>query len=106
MPAIITYDASSTPPSRRRVSFAVIAVSWTLWGLWAGTQSSLASLASGTTPAPRANPLGLALTGAWLWALLTPPLMWITRRIRDRITTKSGRVTAHAGTFALVHLLD
>jgi len=97
---------TSTLHLQRRIPFVAIVALWTLWGLWTGNQSMLASMAGGPAPAPRANPLGLALAGAWLWALLTPALIWITRQIRDRVATRFGRVATHVATFGIVHLID
>src|SRR5512133_3427989 len=99
MPAIADPTPPATPHTRQRVPFLAVVVLWTLWGLWTGNQSVLASMAGGPTAAPRASALGIALTGAWLWALLTPALMWITRRIRDWDTTRTRRVAAHLATF-------
>ena len=101
-----TLHATTEPSTRRRVPFVAILALWTLWGLWTGNQSLLAALAGGPPPAPRANPLALALAGAWLWALLTPGLIWTTRRIHDRADTRPARLAAHVAIFAIVHVID
>ena len=106
MPEPATLHATTESSTRRRVPFVVILALWTLWGLWTGNQSLLASLAGGPPPAPRANPLALALAGAWLWALLTPGLISTTRRIHDRTATRPARLTAHVAVFAIVHVID
>jgi sensor histidine kinase YesM len=95
-----------TTGARRRIPFTAIFALWTLWGLWTGNQSLLASFAGGPPPAPRANPLALALAGAWLWALLTPGLIWSTRRIHDSTSARSTRLAAHVAIFAIVHVID
>lgn len=100
------FTHGATTDARRRVPFAAIFALWTLWGLWTGNQSLLASLAGGPPPAPRANPLALALAGAWLWALLTPGLIWSTRRIHDSTSARSTRLAAHVTIFAIVHAID
>jgi sensor histidine kinase YesM len=106
MPDNAKVQRSESTHVRRRIPFVAIVALWTLWGVWTGNQSVLASMAGGPAPAPRANPLGMALAGAWPWAALTPALIWITREIRDRIATKVGRVAIHVAAFAIVHVID
>lgn len=106
MPAIVPLDPSDARAPRRRVPFLPIVAIWTLWGLWTANQSALASIVSGQTPAPRVNPLALTLASAWFWAVLTPALMWITRQIRDRASSRSRRILLHAATFTVIHVLD
>ena len=106
MPAIVQSGSQNSPAARPRVSFLAILSLWTLWGLWSGNQANLATMVGGPAPPPRANPVWLALIGAWLWAVLTPALMWTTRQIRDRVTTHGRQIAAHAGTFAIVHVID
>jgi len=101
-----SHHSSPEVGARRRVSFVVVLALWTLWGLWTGNQSFLASLAGGPPPAPRGNPLALALSGAWLWAVLTPALIWITRRIHDGTTLRSARFGAHTAAFLVIHVID
>ena len=102
----MTTDSFAPPLSRRRVPFIAILALWTLWGLWTGNQSFLATLAGGTPPAPRANPLALALAGAWLWAAFTPGIIRVTRAIHDRVRARWSRLAVHLAVFAVVHLID
>jgi LytS/YehU family sensor histidine kinase len=48
----------------------------------------------------------VGLAAAFLWAVLTPALIWTTRSIHDRMRTRSARLAAHVGVFAVVHLID
>jgi sensor histidine kinase YesM len=73
--------------------------------VWSGSQGALLARI-GAAPPTRANPMALALTAAWFWALLTPVLMWFTRRLHDRVASWPARIAAHAGAFLVVHLVD
>lgn len=92
-------------PALRPLPIVTIAIVWTLWGIWSAQQSELLAKLSGQPPAAT-NPLSLALVTAWWWTLLTPLIMTVARRIRDRVASPTSRVAAHLATFAIVHLLD
>jgi sensor histidine kinase YesM len=83
-----------------------IFVLWTLFGLWGAQQNVLLTISSGSRVESWARPFETALAGAWFWALLTPILMWNTRRLRDRVPVRWQRITAHFATFLVVHVVD
>lgn len=92
-------------PGRGRGVLVVFAI-WTVWGLWSLNQRALAAILTGTPAPERANPWQLTMASAWFWALATLAIMGVARRIRDRIGTTEGRLLAHAGAFAGLHVID
>ncbi|HEU5050751.1 MAG TPA: histidine kinase [Gemmatimonadales bacterium] len=92
-------------PARGRGVLVVFAI-WTVWGLWSINQRALAAILTGTPAPERANPWQLTMASAWFWALATLAIMGVARRIRDRIGTTEGRLLAHAGAFAGLHVID
>ncbi|HSL69374.1 MAG TPA: hypothetical protein VK864_03990, partial [Longimicrobiales bacterium] len=99
-----TVQKSLLPPPR--LFWLGIVPLWTLWGLWSAQQNLLVTILSDRPVTSWTRPFGIALSAAWFWALLTPILMWVTRRFRDRISAPPARIAAHLGTFAVVHALD
>ncbi|MEP6764267.1 MAG: histidine kinase [Gemmatimonadaceae bacterium] len=97
---------TSVPASRRKLPILGIFAVWTVWGLWSAQQSALVSMVTGQSTAARANPLSLAMLTALFWALLTPVLMVITRRIHDTFPTIAQRVAAHIAVLIPLHFLD
>ena len=91
--------------SRRRLYLGIFAL-WTLFGLWVAQQQVLLTISSGNPVESWTRPFETALAGAWFWALLTPLLMWNTRRVRGRIANRWQRIAAHFATFLVVHLSD
>jgi two-component system, LytTR family, sensor kinase len=61
--------------------FAAIVAAWTVVGLFTAAQTQLQLNARGEVRAPW-SVLGPALIGAWIWALYTPPLVMLARRLR------------------------
>lgn len=106
MPAIVSLSTNATPSERRQLPYLAIGAIWLLWGLWTASQSALATMAGGQPAPPKASTWTLSLLTAAFWAVLTPGLMWITRQIHDRVPTAGGRIAAHLGTFAAVHVVD
>lgn len=93
-------------PTPRRLPFLVIVGVWMLFALWQAQMNVLLPIATGREPLPWSRVAENALVFAWFWALLTPVLMWITRRLRDRITSRVRRIAAHAAVFVVVQPLD
>ena len=91
---------------RPRLPVLTVAAIWTLWGVWSVHQRNLAALLSGTTAPDRANPWQLTMATAWVWVVITLVIMWTARQVRDRISSRSGRLAAHLGAFLLLHLAD
>lgn len=85
-----------------RAAFVV----WSLWGVWSIQHGSLAALLTGEPAAARANPWQMTMATAWIWASLTPLVMWNARRIRDRVRWQPGRLLAHVVSFVVVHLAE
>jgi sensor histidine kinase YesM len=79
---------------------------WTLFGLWLAQQNLLTTIASGRVVESWSRPFMTSLAGAWFWALVTPAIMWNTRRLGDRVRSRGGRLAAHAVTFLTVHVVD
>jgi two-component system LytT family sensor kinase len=69
--------ASLLPGRRQRL--AVIFTVWTLVGLFYGTRPYLRAL-SVSKPFPDLNGLLANLADAYVWALLTPAILWLARR--------------------------
>jgi two-component system LytT family sensor kinase len=98
-----TIEISASP---RRLPFFGIFVLWTLFGLWSAQQNVLLTITSGGVVESWSRVLGIALASSWFWALLTPLLMWNTRRVRDRMSARVAVLTAHLATFLIVHVVD
>lgn len=90
----------------RKLPLVGIVIAWTLWGVWSAQQSILAAVLSGQSIPARVNPLSLTILSASFWALITPLVMTITRRIRDGFTTTPKRAAAHFVVFLAVHFAD
>jgi sensor histidine kinase YesM len=90
----------------RRLPFLGIVALWTLFGLWTAQQNVLLTITSGGTVASWTRPFEVALVSAWFWALVTIPLMWNTRRLRDRVEARGWRIAGHLVSFAVFHLVD
>src|SRR5262245_3670514 len=101
----MSVDAPSHPARPKLPILSIFAI-WTLWGVWSAQQSALVAMLTGQPRPTRFNPWTLTMATAWFWALLTPVLMWVARRIRDRIASLSWRTLAHVGTYVIVHLVD
>lgn len=101
-----TSEELRSSPITRRVSFPIVFAVWTLFGLWSAQQTALLSLTSGAGVESWPRLLIVAFASAWFWALLTPALMWNTRRLRERFRSPLAGFAAHALTFLIVHLID
>jgi two-component system LytT family sensor kinase len=113
-PAVITpspspspsFNENDLPRDRRRPPFLLILGVWTLFGLWLAQQNLLTSIASGREVESWTRPFVTSLLGSSFWALVTPAIMWNTRRLGDRVDSRAGRLAAHALTFLVVHVVD
>jgi two-component system, LytTR family, sensor kinase len=94
------------PSTRRRLPLLGIFVVWTLFGLWTAQQNLLLTIASGRPVTSYTAPFEVALLSMWVWALMTPALMQLTRWLHDHVASRSLRIAAHVGTFVVVHMLD
>ena len=104
MPASPTTDPGGSPlhvaipliPGRRRLAWLLVVGGWTIVGL--GYFASLAY--SATHDAPNvdwARLLVFAVGTAWIWAALTPIVLWLTRRA----AFATGDRSRSAGVYAL-----
>jgi sensor histidine kinase YesM len=66
----------------------------------------LLTITSGRTVESWTRPFEIALVSAWFWALVTLPLMWNTRRLRDRVESRAWRIAGHLASFAVFHVVD
>jgi sensor histidine kinase YesM len=98
-----TEGAEAAP---RRVRFLVIFGVWTLIGLWSAQQNALLSITTEGRVESWWRLLASALISHWFWALLTPLLMWHTRRIRDDVRPMAAVVAIHVVTLLAVHVAD
>jgi len=102
-PSTETPFAASTP---RRLPIGAIVALCALWGLWSAEQNIIVTRLSGRTVQSWLQPLGLSMSTAAFWAVLTPLIMIMTRQIRDRTSTRAQWLAAHIGTFLIVHVID
>ena len=103
-------DASPPPlilnrTTPRRVPLGWIITLCALWGLWSAQRDVLVAMVSGGR-VEWLRPLGLAMSTAAFWALLTPVIMTTTRFIRDRTTSRVQWLAAHVLTFLVLHVID
>lgn len=102
-PSTETPFAAPTP---RRLPIGAIVALCALWGLWSAEQNIIVTRLSGRTVESWLQPLGLSMSTAAFWAMLTPLIMIVTRQIRDRTSTRAQWLAAHIGTFLIVHVID
>jgi sensor histidine kinase YesM len=98
--------AGSSAERPRKLPLPGIFVAWTLWGVWSAQQSILAAILSGQSVPVRTSPLSLTIISASFWALITPLVMLVTRRIRDGIAATPSRMMVHVLVFLCVHVTD
>jgi len=104
--ALISEPITPLPDRPRELPLLAIFIAWTLWGVWSAQQSILAAIITGQSAPARTNPLSVTIISASFWALVTPVIMMITRRIRGRSRTTASRFGAHVLTFVCVHTVD
>ncbi len=83
-----------------------IIVAWSLFGLWTAQQSVLNTISTGSPVVSWIRPFETALLVAVFWTVLTPLLIWHTRRVRERVHARTLRTLAHVGVALLVHTGD
>jgi len=93
-------------PTPRRLPIGAIVAICTLWGLWSAQQNIILARLSGRAVESWLRPLGLSMSTAAFWALLTPLIMIVTRQIRDRTSARLQWLAAHIGTFLTMHVID
>jgi two-component system, LytTR family, sensor kinase len=74
-------DASTPPLAARSQTWAAVLGGWTLFGLASFGACLVADVASGDHSMPWARLLMYSLGVAWIWAGLTPPVVWLTRGV-------------------------
>ena len=97
---------------RAAIRFAAILVAWSAFGLLNAAQTQLQLSLRGQVR-PAWTVLGPALVGAWIWAIYTPLVVLLARRvalIRERAATKAGGWilygATHAAAVAVVAVFD
>ncbi|MGV3710883.1 MAG: sensor histidine kinase [Gemmatimonas sp.] len=90
----------------RKLPLLGILIAWTLWGIWSAQQSIFAAVLTGQSIPARANPLSVTILSASFWALITPLIMIVSRRIRDTRINAAGKTIVHVGVFLTVHTTD
>ena len=89
------------PAVRRWVRWALVFAAWTAYGLSQGVLYKV-TLGTGTEWWWAVN---ICLGVAWFWALLTPGITWIQRRIEEARLGRLGAFAAHAAIAPAVALL-
>jgi two-component system LytT family sensor kinase len=74
---------NSSKPSRllSRTNLATIAAGWTLFGLFMAGQAYASQMSNGS-PMSWSEALVIEMTYAYLWAALTPAVLWLSRLVR------------------------
>jgi hypothetical protein len=97
---------------RAAIRFAAILIAWTAFGLLNAAQTQLQLSLRGQIR-PAWTVLGPALVGAWIWAIYTPLVVMLARRvalIRERAATRLGGWilygATHAAAVAVVAVFD
>ena len=73
-------DASTSPRGARpALSWVVVLGGWTLFGLASFGTCLVADVAVGDNSMPWPRLLAYSLGAAWIWAALTPAVLWLTR---------------------------
>ncbi len=78
---------------KRRALFAFILGCWTLVGLFYGTRPFISALATGKPP--EIGGLVANVADAYVWALLTPPILWMAGRFRFEPGTRLRSLAVH-----------
>lgn len=107
MPAAPSAE-SVTPLSERsrKLPLLGIFVAWSLWGVWSTQQNVLAAIVSGQSVPVRTIPLSVTIISASFWALITPLLMLMTRKLRESALSNATRLGIHFVVFLGVHTAD
>lgn len=102
-------SAPGTPPrppgaarhflQKRRALLAFILACWTLVGLFYGTRPYLSALATGSPADTRGLVANFA--DAYVWALLTPGILWVAGRFRFDRGTRLRSLPVHLAACAL-----
>ncbi len=106
MAAMSHTETPFAAPTPRRLPIGAIVAICTLWGLWSAQQNIILTRLSGRAVESWLRPLGLSMSTAAFWALLTPLIMIVTRQIRDRTSTRPQWLAAHIGAFLIMHVID
>jgi sensor histidine kinase YesM len=96
-------DDQSTLPPHRRIPRLGIVAAWALFGLWTAQQSVLSAISTGAR-VDWSRPFQTALLVAVFWIVLTPVLIWHTRRVR--VAARRLRILAHVSLALLVHATE
>lgn len=99
------HKQDATQPSRKLPLLGIFAA-WTLWGVWSAQQSIFAAILTGQPAPVRTNPLSVTFISATFWALITPVVMIIARKIRDAELTTAKQIAVHTLAFVSVHTID
>jgi two-component system, LytTR family, sensor kinase len=75
----------------------VLAAGWTLFGLCSFGACLLAEAATGGPSLPWSAILAYSLGAAWIWAALTPAVLWLTRGAGFSVRQRLRSVLLHAG---------
>ncbi len=106
-------DTSPVLASRRLIGRSLLVLgAWTAFGLLTSAQAQLLANLRGESRPLASLVFGPAMIGAWLWALYTPVLVAVARRIRRLREGLGGApgwtlyLLAHLATMALVVVVD
>jgi two-component system LytT family sensor kinase len=97
---------SSAPPSLFRArTLALVLAAWTVYGVLLANHVFWVRRMNGLPEIPFRHLLEYQLPEAWLWALLTVPVLFLARRFPVTATTALRRVPLHLAFAVLVHLV-
>ena len=105
----VTTSAAETPSRAlpRLWSWTLIFGAWTLFGIFSANQSYLYVLSTtGRVEASWRELYLLSLSSMWLWALLTPGLVWIARKLRIERPHVVRAILLHLAIAVALHTVD
>jgi signal transduction histidine kinase len=79
---------------------------WTLYGVLTANQNVLFMAVMGRERETFTDVLPWALSTAWLWAMYTPLIVWLSRRLRIERRYWRSRVMVHVGFCIALHAVD
>jgi len=101
----LALPLSDRIPARRIRSLLLVFAGWTLYGAVAA-QIIRAFMSPTVQPRPPFHRLLIyAVAEAWIWALLTLPIVWLARRFPVTTATLARRIPLHLGFAVVTHVI-
>ncbi|MGH7460175.1 MAG: sensor histidine kinase [Longimicrobiales bacterium] len=99
-------DRPKSPPAYRPIPFLGVVVVWLLFGLFLAQQNLLTTISSGGEVESWSRPFVSGSIIAVFWMLITPALVWSTRRVRERVRSILLRIAVYFAIFLVVHVAE